>query len=563
MESLTKAEFIHYLHVCIKFKPEDQDDSDKVKKALHKLLLIIHPDKCKDKYKNKNTCLQKLFKEILKKEDNFLKDDCTKVTKIFLNTFEKHFTEIPLESNNENNWDSDILDLLLIIIFNLCLACKRLNNQPKKSESIKLITGGANKYLIILFSLLVTFVSYFLIMKTLMIIDKTTSDKLDEVGKHFKNEDSTIADTRDLSTFLNHASINLINDFDNPNTNIVDYASNIVNSLIKSDILGIEIPSYIIPSSIIDTFNDAYEKIRKIKEAGETKEAKEATLVKNQLGTILHGMHYFLSEVLDTKDNIKTYLNLKNDDDDDKIKSYSKQFLKNTIENYKISELLEYTLQIYPGLAAYQVVFLSLNQLKNVFWLEEKVDGILDMIKFVDDILQLVIYCNDNYLFDINSITFNYGQMNAIKDQTLSKNSLSNNQYEITTTRDNIVEMTTEIFPEDKVEIMHDFSDLNMNDQVFRKKSNKWFKQMIQNFKNITKNKEIMAKIIKTTIKDFPKDETKNINIHSKSFLEKIHQILKDSGEKMALMGGRIRKTNKNKNKSKNKANKTNKNRKK
>lgn len=546
MVELTKSEFIDYLNGCVKFKPEltDQDDSDKVKKALHKLLLIIHPDKCKKKYEN--PCLKRLFKKILKKEDNFLQDDCIKVTKIFLNTFEKHFTDKhSTEKFKENNWESDILDLLLIIIFNLYLACKRLNNQPKKSESIKLITGGAN---INLYSLLIIFVSYFLIMKTLMIIDKVSSITFDEAGKYFKNQDSIIADTSDLSKFLNHASIDLIYDIDNSEKNIVNYASNIVNSLIKSDILGIQIPPYIIPSSIIDTLNDAYEKIRKIDKLKNSREAEEAEEAiedtKKETMFSLKGLHTILSTALDAKDKIKTYLNLKNvDNDDNKIKSYSKQSVKNTIESYKISELLTLLkplLKAYPGLAAYQVIFISLDHLTNVFWFEEKLDSILDITKFVDDILQLVIYCSDNYLFDNGN-----GQMNAIKDNIdihKQDESLANNT----------AELITEIFPEDKVEIMRDFSDSNMNDKLLREESNKWFKKMVLQLKNITRNKKIMEKIVNASIKYLPKDKI-IMNIHSKSFLEKIHQILKDSGERMPGIGGRIRKTNKNKSKSKNK----------
>jgi hypothetical protein len=262
----------------------------------------------------------------------------------------------------------------------------------------------------------------------------------------------------------------------------------------------------------------------------------------------LKGLHTILSTALDAKDKIKTYLNLKNvDNDDNKIKSYSKQSVKNTIESYKISELLTLLkplLKAYPGLAAYQVIFISLDHLTNVFWFEEKLDSILDITKFVDDILQLVIYCSDNYLFDNGN-----GQMNAIKD--IDQSSLSNSQY---TKIDigNTAELITEIFPEDKVEIMRDFSDSNMNDQLLREESNKWFKKMVLQLKNITKDKKIMKKIVNASIKYLPKDK-KNMNIHSKSFLEKIHQILKDSGERMPGIGGRIRKTNRNKSKSKNK----------
>ena len=562
MVELTKAEFIDYLNGCVKFKPENQHDSDKVKKALHKLLLIIHPDKCKDKYEN--PCLKRLFKKILKKEDNFLEDDCSKVTEIFLNAFKKYFTDKhstdkhSTEKFKENNWESDILDLLLIIIFNLYLACKRLNNQPKKSESIKLITGGAN---INLFSLLIIFVSYFLIMKTLMIIDKVSSITFDEAGKYFKNQDSIIADTSDLSKFLNHASIDLIYDIDNSEKNIVNYASNIVNSLIKSDILGIQIPPYIIPSSIIDTLNDAYIKIQKINElknsgeAGEAEEAIEDT--KKETMFSLKGLHTILSTALDAKDKIKTYLNLKNvDNDDNKIKSYSKQSVKNTIESYKISELLTLLkplLKAYPGLAAYQIIFISLDDLTNVFWFEEKLDSILDITKFVDDILQLVIYCSDNYLFDNGN-----GQMNAIKD--IDQSSLSNSQY---TKNDigNTAELITEIFPEDKVEIMRDFSDSNIpgGELFIRNRSNFWFKKMLQQFKNITKDKKIMKKIVNASIELVPKDED-NLDIQSKSFLKKFYQKFHEEmtsnkvGDIMPTgIGGRIRKTNKNKSKNKSK----------
>ena len=546
---LTKAEFIYYLNCSVDDDPTqkvtDQDDSKKVGRVLtHKLLLLIHPDKCITKDK---PCIIELFNKI----NGSTPEKCTKLTRIFRDAFKKYFTNNTLENVSENNWESNILDLSLTAIFNLYLACKRLNNKQITSTGpTKLITGGAN---INVFSLLVVFISYFLIMKTLMVIDKGSSYLLKEIGEQVNN--NNISSASDILIILDE-KIGLIHDTKKSENTITEHSIEVVRSLFESDITGIPLPSFIIPAGIMETLNNAYKtigKINELKNSGEAEEAEKAIEdTKITTMNLVNYIHEIIDPIIGAKDKIKMMTGLKNREDDNKKMSYSKQVATNTIKSYKISELLTLLkpiLQSFPELAAYQIIFISLDHLTNVFWFEEKLDNYLDIAKFVDDILQLVIYCKDNYMFD--------RQQNTIKDNIdIDQSSLSTNSY----TNNEIVKLLIEILPENKNEIIRDFSGSNMlNNNSIRNRANKLLNQAINDFNSITINEENIENVINMTIQDFPKQDN---NLDIKSFLNNLYNniyiklIKNGTGDKNMLTGGRTRKSNKNKSKTNKRKNK-------